>query len=150
MRPSKRPTNQHLISFNEKVFKGHSKRPKIQVRIYHLQNGFFWKFLHFWNPQVWVSYWNFSIKVVGSLLFLAFMLWWAQCIFDWLGFIASAEARLRLDQKFLVWYYEARLGECPREFWWQSSQKWESSYLLHGTLHSNSPPCNNFALKMNK
>ena len=69
------------------------------------------------------------------------MLWWAQIISDCLGFIASAEARLRLDQKFLVWYYQARLGECPHEFWWPLSEKWESSNLLHGTLDLNAAPC---------
>ena len=103
VRPSKRPTNHCWISFSKKVFKGHSKRPKMKVSFYPLPIRFFWKFLHFWNPQVWVSYWKCNIKVVGSLLFLALMLWWAHCISHWVGFAAFSEDRLRLGQNFWAW-----------------------------------------------
>ena len=98
------------------------KRPKMEVLIQHLPNGFFWKFLHFWNPQVWVSYWDFIFRALWSLLFLAFMLWWAQWISDWLGLMAFTEASLRLDEKFWACSYPLVLGEYPHEVCWPQSQ----------------------------
>ena len=104
------PPNQCWISFTKKVFWGHSKRPKIKLSFHHLPNRFFWKFLQFWNPQVGFSYWDFDFRPVWSLLFLTSMLWWAQCISDWLGLMAFAEAILRLGKIFWVWSYQLGLG----------------------------------------
>ena len=106
----------------KKFLKATQKGQKYKCQFTTFKMDFFEKFLHFWNPQVWVSYWNFNIKVVGSLLFLALMLWWAQCIFDWVGFIGCAEARLRLRQNFWAWSDPKGSREYPHEVWWYKPQ----------------------------
>ena len=58
------------------------------------------------------------LELFGHFYFLAFMLWWAQFISDCLGFIASAEARLRLDQKFLV---QQGLENRGQVYFWKSA-----------------------------
>ena len=51
VRPSKCPTNQCLISFIKKVFKGHSKRPKMKVPFYHFINTFFFTIFAFFESS---------------------------------------------------------------------------------------------------
>ena len=56
VRPSKCPLNHCQISISKKVFRGHSKRPNVEVSFHRLPNIIFMKILHFWNPQMEFSY----------------------------------------------------------------------------------------------
>ena len=98
---------------NQKSFQRPLKKAKTESTYLPLLIGFFWKFLHIYNAQVWFSYWNFSIRFIWALLFLAFMLCSANCISDWLCLTASAEARSRLGQNYWPWYDPLGSRECP-------------------------------------